>query len=385
MNPMKKLALLLALVLVLSLSLTACGDTPEPTKPEDQPAAKPAEPATEPLAEAPPTVPSALQEQLNDLIYIADLITYYYYPSRFGFSLHNGTERLELEGMDAMAWVYETAQELAPQFPEAQKIVDGFTLLENKLLSVYPWYEDALGNIVDRNTTYFDYQADGSQLPSEYDTYEILCPPDDYAVNYGITEYTYDDSGKPISVRYFTDEKKETVRCIIEYGYDENGFLITEHYLDAGGTEFNTVYQNNEKGLPIRAEDYPYLRNNIPYPGIANFTYDEQDRLISISIDCYEFYNEYSRLTRDYVYDEAGNLISIRRYHKDYYTNPNQGQGYQDVEVWNYYYNESGTLLYHTYTDYVGCYDDGTPYKEDNITYTVDYTYGTYYIYTPVE
>ena len=96
-------------------------------------------------------------------------------------------------------------------------------------------------------------------------------------------------------------------------------------------------------------------------------------------------YNSFGRLTRDYVYDEAGNLISVRRYHKDIFDNPNQGRGYQDVEVWNYFYDEAGTPLYHTYTDYVVCDDDGTPLKEDIITYTVDYTYGTYYIYTPVE
>ena len=402
---MKKLALLLALVLVLSLSLTACGQEErypdiadlldagkfdaaiekiEAMKPTEKPTDAPTDP-TDPPTDPEPAVNPALQEQLNDLIYFADLITRYYYPSRFGFSYHDGTERLELEGMDAMAWVYETALELAPQFPEAQKIVDGFTLMENQLLSVYPWYEDALGNIVDRNTTYYDYQADGSLLPSKNDTYDILCPPDDYAVNYGITEYTYDDSGKPISVRYYTDEKKEKVRCVMEYGYDENDFLITQHYLDAGGNEFNTVYENNEKGLPIRAEDYPYLRNSIPEPGTAYFTHDDQGRLISISIESQKHYNSFGRLTRDYVYDEAGNLISVRRYHKDIFDNPNQGRGYQDVEVWNYFYDEAGTPLYHTYTDYVVCDDDGTPLKEDIITYTVDYTYGTYYIYTPVE
>jgi hypothetical protein len=31
------------------------------------------------------------------------------------------------------------------------------------------------------------------------------------------------------------------------------------------------------------------------------------------------------------------------------------------------------------------CHDDGTPAKDDVITYRVDYTYGTYYCYAPAE
>ena len=31
------------------------------------------------------------------------------------------------------------------------------------------------------------------------------------------------------------------------------------------------------------------------------------------------------------------------------------------------------------------CDDDGNPVKDDIITYTVDYTYGVYYCYTPTE
>ena len=379
-------ALSLILVLVLCLFLYACGNTPGLTEP-------PTTPPTEPSATAPtvafpesePTVNPARQELLDTLTSCANTLGSSHTLSRFSFSYFQDGELVILEGMDAVRWVYETALQLAPDFPEAEEIVVNFTLLENKLLSMYPWYEDALGNIVDRNSTNFDYQADGSLIPHKNDTYEILCPPDDYAANYGITEYTYDDSEKLITARYYTDEAKERIRCVIEYGYDENGFLITEHYLDADGKEFNIVYHNNENGLPVRADGYPYLRNFDPTPGTAYFTYDDQGRLISVSIESDHFYNSFGRLTRDYVYDEAGNLISIRRYHQDIYDNPNQGGGYQDVEVWNYYYDESGTPLHHTYTNYVVCDDDGNPVKDDIITYTVDYTYGAYYCYTPTE
>jgi hypothetical protein len=376
----------LILVLCMLVSFAACGeDTNQTGTQPNQPTDAPNAVATMPGIVTEPTEYPARREQLDDLLSRADVLSEYDRLSRFSYSYFQDGELMFLEGMDGIRQIFETAQLLAPEFPEAQEVLNNFTLFEDKLLSMYPWYEDALGNIVDRNTTYFDYRTDGSLIDATNDTYELLAPPDDFAANYGITEYTYDENGKIATARYYTDETKEKIRCVMEYGYDENGFLITQHYLDADGKEFNIVYHNDENGLPIKADGYPYLRNFNPTPGTAYFTYDDQNRLTSITIESERFYNSFGRLTRDYVYDESGNLISIRRYHKDIYDNPNQGAGYQDVEVWNYFYDESGKCLYHTYTDYVVCHDDGTPAKEDVITYRVDYTYGTYYCYAPAE
>ena len=57
---------------------------------------------------------------------------------------------------------------------------------------------------------------------------------------------------------------------------------------------------------------------------------------------------------------------------------------YWNVYVWNYEYDEAGRVICHEFTDYGHVDANGVPRSTTPpVTYVVEYTYGTFYAYTP--
>lgn len=385
---MKEMAFLLALVLALSLCLGGCGQAERYSEIADLldsgnydaaiqkiEAMKPTEPET---TVDPATNPDLIKLYEEEFKQVVEHLESGYSWSSLSLLVDEGGNRYYRDEIEKGRWVYETAQKLAPYYPDATAIADRFVLVENALLYWSGWSEDSLGNVNKHLGHTLTYHPDGT-LVYVPDYQEFYAPADKYPSAYGTPEYTYDDAGRLIMLRYLD---KDFIRSVINYTYNENGDLISEHYLDHRGEEFTITYELNEHGLPVRAEGYPHDRL---YSSVAYFTYDDQNHLIRIYSEIGSD-EEYTRVgeTTDYVYDENGHRISIRYYATSYRNG--KPDHYFQVAVWNYTYDESGKIIQHAYYNYGNFTADGT-YVHDKLPNPViaEYSYGTYYCYTPAE
>ena len=117
----------LILVLCMLVSFAACGeDTNQTGTQPNQPTDAPNAVATMPGIVTEPTEYPARREQLDDLLSRADVLSEYDRLSRFSYSYFQDGELMFLEGMDGIRQIFETAQLLAPEFPEAQEVLNNF-------------------------------------------------------------------------------------------------------------------------------------------------------------------------------------------------------------------------------------------------------------------
>lgn len=398
----KRNVLALVLVLALCLGMTACGTTeryPEIADMLDagdyqgavsaiydmymatyvEPTTDPTE-TTEPVPTVDPEVEQMYNRLTNAVTNLENRIENGYSMSGFNVWYSTDTESVDMYGADALQWVYETALALADQYPDAADIAARFTVLENVLLKQNIWYEDALGNVNNYSSYTHEYDAAGTDLTTS--TSDYITPPDNYSYNYGTPEYTYDASGLLTTLRYISGDDK--VNCVIDYTYNADGTVATEHYLDRYGKEYTTVYTYDENGVLILAEGAPYGAGGSGTMTVT-YTYDDQGRLTrAVGV---EENNDsswrYDKVT-DYVYDDAGNMISLRTYQECYWRG--DLDRYSSVRVWNYSCGDDGQVLQNTYTSYGDYNADGTRTSTDTpTTYITDYTYGTWYAYTPAE
>lgn len=407
---MKKLALLLALVLVLSLSLTACGQEErypdiadlldagkfdaaiekiEAMKPTEKPTDAPTDP-TDPPTDPEPTMGPELERLQSRFFSSVDRLNPYY-NGDYSFdgltvNYHDGEVNHSFKTNEAAAWVYESAQALAPWDSAAQEVLDRFTLLEDQLLSLRVWHEDGLGNIKEDDDIHLSYRSNGEPLylpKARVQSY--YGPKSGYRECGGKTEYTYDEAGRTVKLRYFD---KEEILSIIEYTYDDAGRLTLESYRDAHGYDFNIVHHYDEEGRLVRREGAPYYGNG----GGANitmdeeYTYDDLGRLIQV-VGTRNNTNDYdystTKIVMEYDYDAQGNVTELRWYNPTYEQDGNL-YTYWNVYVWNYEYDEAGRVICHEFTDYGHVDANGVPRSTTPpVTYVVEYTYGTFYAYTP--
>lgn len=409
---MKKISLLLALVLALSLCLSACGqeerypdiadlldagkydaaiekiEAMKPTeKPTEKPTDAPTDP-TEPPTDPEPTMSPELERLQNAFANSIDKLNLYYTGDHsFGgltINYYDGENTHSFKANEAAAWVYETAQALAPWDPEAQEVLSRFALLEDQLLSLRVWHEDALGNIKDDDVIHLSYRANGEPLyiPKVLVQTYRHGPKSGYRECGGKTKYTYDEAGRTVKLHYFD---KEEILSIIEYTYDDAGRLTLESYRDVHGYDFNIVYHYDEAGRLVRREGAPYYGNG----GGANITmdeeysYDDRGRLIRV-VGIENDQDEYTetQIVMEYDYDAQGNVTELRWYNPHYYNG--DLFTYWGVYVWNYEYDAAGRVIRHEFTDYGHVDANGVPHSTTPpVTYIVEYTYGTFYTYTP--
>lgn len=388
-----KRILALGLVLTMGLSLSACAQTERYPEIADLLDAGEYENAMlaiyDMYREQNPTAPTAdpeLERKYNTLTNAVEALTQYtenqYDLNSFSFVYFNGYEHIQYQGMDAVAWLYETAVDLGT-YRNAADIADRFTVLEDMPLEKIYWYTDALGNVTESSRVYYIYDADGSLLTQNRDNGTVS---DHYRYNYGTPEYTRDENGTIISLRYLSGE---TVNCVIDYTYNSDGDLASEHYLDRDGNEYTIIY-DYENGRLVRAHGVPYAEGSQDTMTVE-YHYDDLGNLV-LETGIHDGWDENSASqfikTVRYSYDDNGNLSSIRKateyYIKANYTDTERKlEQYQDVREWTFCYDAEGRLIQNTYAAIGTTTPDGTPVNGSYRVYTGDTSYGSYYVYSP--
>lgn len=392
---MKKI-LAAALVLALCLSLTACGQGeryPEIADMLDEGDYESAvlaiyemylaEESTSPS----PTEDPVLQRKYNtltgNLSNLARYVENHYDLNTFSFNFFDGTQDHYYQGMEAVAWLYDTARELGDH-EDAAAIAARFTVLEDVALRKTYTYSDVLQNIMQTHAVYYVYGADGTVIAQNDDPYLVS---DHFGYNYGTPEYTYDENGLLTTLRWLSGE---TVNAIIDYTHNTDGTVATEHYLDRTGNEFTITYAYDENGRKHQAAGVPCSEHSDSTMTVT-YHYDDAGLLVrEEGIPDSWTDEEIGKETRivAYTYDEAGRLVSVRKT-IEYSRKENADsaeyipQYHTDVRVWEFTYDEYGRLIRNTYAA-VGRTDlEGGPADHGYRTYVGETTYGTYYVYTP--
>ena len=216
---------------------------------------------------------------------------------------------------------------------------------------------DGNGNIKTRNDSEgnlvtFSYDGLGRPTRSDYPDSSYIEYVYDEPRDYGIgrlTKVTSTLNGFLTIKTYHYDEKGRIVKTIttlngedhvIEYEYDLAGNLVYEKLSD--GTEIEYIYNNMNQLQNIKvngvekisyvydALNNPLLVQNIDYPNSQTvFTYDDRDRVDTLSIEGAEDY--FSRL---YQYDNTGNLVDE---YSDLFASP-------DTQIGHYVYDNTYQL-----------------------------------------
>ena len=387
--------LALALVLIMGLAMTACGQTERYPDIADLLDAGEYENAMLAIYDLyiknnppTPTEDPEVERKYSTLVSaLASLVHYtqnQYDLDGFRFVYFDGYEHIHYEGMDAVAWLYETALELGA-YKNAAEIAGHFTVLENVALEKVYRYTDALGNLVESSRVYYIYNAAGELVSQSMDNGMI---PDHYPCNYGTPEYTRDENGTLTSVRYLSGD---TVNCVLDYTYGADGQLISEHYRDKDGREYTVTY-HCENGVLLRAEGVPYAEGSADTMTVE-YSYDAQGNLVKKTgiPDNWESSGSSKFVkTVQYTYDENGRVASVRKT-TEFRIKAHQEdtdfalEQYQDVREWTYAYDDTGRLIQNTYAYIGNTAPDGTPLNGNYRTYTGDTCYGSYYVYTPAE
>ncbi|MBE6607046.1 MAG: RHS repeat protein [Ruminococcaceae bacterium] len=119
-------------------------------------------------------------------------------------------------------------------------------------------------------------------------------------------EYSFDKSGnmikKTVLQNMNTDFDYLSTRFTVDYTYDENGKLITALETSSNGSEYRVDYIYDENGRLIREDEI--IDDGMVT--IVEYAYDESDKILKET----NYYNEY---VIDYTYDAKGNLVEEKR------------------------------------------------------------------------
>ena len=177
-----------------------------------------------------------------------------------------------------------------------------------------------------------------------------------------ILKFTYNDKNLPSRISsYSTDSSYYT-----DYTYDDRGNLVKEHYGN-GEYQRSVDYLYDTNGNLIKEIETVMGKSQV----LKEYTYDENNRMITQSRPNYGILTEYSYdqngklikqiekngdsedswYSTDYFYDEGGNLIRTLRVDGNHQTRT------------DYVYDENGKLIKETFTD------------GDIVNYVMDMTY----------
>ncbi len=333
-----------------------------------------------------PTADPALVWKYQTLSNAISSLTHYvsndYDLSSFCFSHFDGSAHTVYQGMEAVQWLYDTALELG-DYEDAASIASRFTVLENTALQKVYSYTDALGNQTEASRIHYVYSTDGSLLSQSNDRF---LDSDYFSLNYGTPVRTLDETGKVLELRYVSGD---TVNCVIDYTYNEDGTLAATHYLDRDGFEYHITH-TYEDGLLVQSAGLPYAEYSADTMTVT-YLYDENGLLLRE--EGVKDTPERSQVNRcvkivEYTYDAQGRVTAIRRaseYHeKESYEDTDYVlRHYEDVRLWTREYDRVGNLVRNTYA-LIGSTDlEGNPQNPSYRTYVGETTYGTYYVYTP--
>lgn len=264
-----------------------------------------------------------------------------------------------------------------------EALLSRFYFLEDVRLNRYVWYEDALGNINQQYNYDYGYTADGTRVNTYNDQFYAYSGGVQYYYAYGEKECTYDDAGQLTRVRWL-DEYNGSVNSVIDYTYNGDGTLASEHYLDRNSDEYTITY-TYQNGRLTRAEGMPGIFWS-SYVANVDYSYDANGNLVrechsSPELDdtCWAYLG-----IVDYAYNAAGQLESITRYKEVYWKS--ELREYSGVRYYTYSYDEAGHMIRSTYVcpDYYDAEGNRTS-TDDYHTYISDYTYGDYIGYSPAE
>lgn len=403
---MKK-TIALVLALVLCLSLAACGQQERYPEIADLLDAEDYEGAvmeiyklyreknpTEPIetTEPKPTVDRNVESKYEGIVNAANnwnerianndryqWFSAYYYEYETDEDGATSSYHIGFDGIEALAWVYNTALELG-DFEKSAEIASRFTLLENKLLELKYTHTDALGNLIEDNTVRYEYNAAGSISYQSSDSY---MPAGMYRTS-GTPEETLNDKGQVITITYKSGDGK--VNNIINFTYNEDGTVATEEYKSANGDMYSIAYTYDESGKKIQTTGVPYNEYGGEQTMTVTYYYDEAGRLVKESgvEDNPSSSRWYNEKVKEYTYDAAGNMTMMRTYRLNY----DQGEidWVYEVKRWDYQYDSNNQMTQVTYSN-LGTYTAEGEHSNGGNDYVITGTptYGIFYVYTPGE
>lgn len=320
-----------------------------------------------------------------------------YFEPDESFGVYNYTDSSSLYGQEAMAFCYDflkNAQRLDSWKTylseswnssidwDREGLLSRFYFHEDVRLSRNVWYEDALGNINQQYDYEYGYTADGTRVNNYYDKYYAYSGGVQYSYAEGEKECTYDDAGRLSQVRWLAYDG--SVNSVIDYTYNADGTLASEHYLDRNSKEYTITYTYTD-GRLTRAEGMPCI---FWFDDIVNvdYSYDSNGNLVR---ECHvspgrDSSNWTYRGIVDYTYNAAGQLESVTKYVEEY--RRLKLECYEYVYHYTYSYDEAGHLIRSTCAG-MGYFDaEGNRTSTgDYDTYISDYTYGDYIGYSPAE
>lgn len=303
----------------------------------------------------------------------------YYYEYETDEDGATSSYHIGFDGIEALAWVYNTALELG-DFEKSAEIASRFTLLENKLLELKYTHTDALGNLIEDNTVRYEYNAAGSISYQSSDSY---MPAGMYRTS-GTPEETLNDKGQVITITYKSGDSK--VNNIINFTYNEDGTVATEEYKSANGDMYSIAYTYDESGKKIQTTGVPYNEYGGEQTMTVTYYYDEAGRLVKESgvEDNPSSSRWYNEKVKEYTYDAAGNMTMMRTYRLNY----DQGEidWVYEVKRWDYQYDSNNQMTQVTYSN-LGTYTAEGEHSNGGNDYVITGTptYGIFYVYTPGE
>ncbi len=295
------------------------------------------------------------------------------------------TDMQELDAWYGSAWMPKDDPDTEW---DRQKLLAGFTVLENQLLNQSCVVTGHTGDTKTYDNAYvWEYNTDGTVANVGFvDMIHNELYPFWLEIPSQLFFELYRRDGK--------DYYEST--CSISYGYDENGRLtqIKRHATTQEKTKFLFAMEYDSDNKWVKANSVNEEGNKINY----TLTYDAQGRLTQVEADsntmyvyCFKYtYNDNGQLLQadgydenglsrsyKYTYDADGKLTKVE-YDDSWKTWPESGK----VEV-TFTYDDQGRPATATYSEGVISLDNGNTYEYSKVEF--QYVYGDYCTYAPAK
>ena len=266
-------------------------------------------------------------------------------------------------------------------------VLAGFTMLEDVLVKETITRIDNLSNEDTCTRPYCKYDTEGNLVEGGHDelvytlyALDPLDPGQRYKLEQYVPEYVYDDTGRVSQIKY---RQNEQVVYLVTATYDEAGNKVQDT-IKSNTAEEKILYEydSNNRVISVRWSDW-YNWGSHSFE--LDYTYDDNGNVASIFSTLYSygylFTNPYEGDMVEYVYDTNGKVISATHTWYDYSLNLERQDQYA------FTYDDQGRI--HTmsvnYGDTYWTIGNTIRKSPEYPICNVEYIYGTYYIYTPVE
>lgn len=318
----------------------------------------------------------------------------YYDPAEpDSFSIWDDTAERNLEGSEALQFCYEMLLGMGSvdkwigteydyeSLPPRQQLIDSFATVDNVLLYTHSTRIDNMGNESNYSGSSWYYDESGRLIYEDEGSWEK------YEQEYGISGwfvYEYDKNGRVSLITVYSYSGSDSVEGIITPVYDENG-VHTSDIVKTNEGEIEHLYAYDAEGRLISKRYGTSSSDGY----VFTYTYDENGRLTGKLCENVMDYDTDDEWTWDswetkYIYDENGTLTEMTFTDSHYWTDDKLS--WYTTDTIQCFHDDQGRLVKTVTTPGSTIDDDGEVMNTPNYaSYTTEYVYGTYYIYTPAE